>query len=64
MRPMSKIPEEIRKQLKSFVSKTTDETLDLITNILGKYIDEKQRKKLKKKGIKRQSKIKQMLNEL
>ena len=50
MRPMSKIPEEMRKQLKSFVSKTTDETLDLTINILGKYIDEKRRKKLKKKA--------------
>lgn len=50
MRSMSKIPEEIRKQLKSFISQTTDETLDLTINILGKYIDEKRRKNLKKKA--------------
>lgn len=45
---MSSLPEEIRKQLKSFVSSMTNETLDLIVNLTGKYIEEKKRKKLKK----------------
>jgi len=45
---MSSLPEEIRKQLKSFVSNTTDESLDLIVNLTGKYIKENKRKKLKK----------------
>jgi len=45
---MSNLPREIRKQLKSFISKTTDEALDLVVNLTGKYIDEKKRKRLKK----------------
>lgn len=44
---MPNLPEEIREQLKSFLSKTTDETLDLVVNLTGKYIDEKKRKKFK-----------------
>ena len=47
---MSKPPREVREQLKSFVSKTTDETLDLIVNLTGKYIDEERRAKLKKEA--------------
>ena len=47
---MSSLPEEIRKQLKSFVSNTTDKSLDLIVNLTGKYIEENKRKKLKKKA--------------
>jgi len=45
---MSDIPKEIRKQLKSFISQTTDEALDLVVNLTGKYIDDKQRIKLKR----------------
>lgn len=44
------LPKEIRKQLKSFISSTTDETLDLIVNLTGKYIDGKKREKLKKES--------------
>jgi len=47
---MSKLPREIRKQLKTFVSKTTDEALDLVVNLTGKYIDQKKREKLKKEA--------------
>lgn len=45
---MSKPPKEVREQLKSYVSKTTDEALDLVVNLTGKYIDEERRAKLKK----------------
>lgn len=47
---MSALPAEIRKQLKSYISKTTDEALDLLVNLTGKYIDEKKREKLKKEA--------------
>ena len=47
---MSNLPREIRKQLKSFISKTTDEALDLVVNLTGKYIDEMKREKLKKEA--------------
>ena len=45
---MANIPKEIRKRLKSFISQTTDEALDLVVNLTGKYIDDKQRIKLKR----------------
>lgn len=45
---MSDIPKEIRKQLKSFISQSTDEALDLVVNLTGKYIDKKQRIKVKR----------------
>lgn len=44
---MSKLPVEIRKQLKRFVSETTDVTLDLVVNLSGKYLSEVRRAKLK-----------------
>lgn len=47
---MSNLPREIRKQLKSVISQTSDEAVDLIVNLTGKYIDEKKREKLKKKA--------------
>jgi len=47
---MPNLPREIRKQIKSFISKTTNEALDLVINLAGKYIDEKKREKLKKKA--------------
>lgn len=47
---MSKLPREMREQIKGFVSKTTDESLDLIANLTGKYIDEERRAKLKKEA--------------
>jgi len=47
---MSTLPREIRKQLKNFISKTTDETLDLVVNLTGKYINEKEREKLKREA--------------
>lgn len=47
---MSNLPRETRKQLKSFLSKTTDEALDLVVNLTGKYIEEKKREKLKKEA--------------
>jgi len=47
---MSNLPSEIRKQMKSFISKTTNEALNLVINLTGKYIDEKRREKLKKKA--------------
>jgi len=33
------LPLEIRQQIKSFISKTTDETIDLVVNLSGRYID-------------------------
>ena len=45
---MPNISKEIRRQIKSFISQTTDEALDLVVNLTGKYIDEKQRIKLKR----------------
>ena len=45
---MSNLKKEMRKQLKSFLSKTSDETLDTIVNLTGKYIGEKKREKLKR----------------
>lgn len=45
---LSNLPAEIRKQLESFISQTTDEALDLVVNLTGKYIDEKQRLELKR----------------
>jgi len=47
---MSNLPEEMRKQVKNFFSKTSDETLDKIVNLTGKYISEKKRAKLKKES--------------
>lgn len=47
---MSNPPNEIRKQLKKFISDVTDESIDLVVNLTGKYIDEKKRKKLKKEA--------------
>lgn len=47
---MSKLPREVREQIRSYLSKTTDEVLDLIVNLTGKYIDEDRRAKLKKKA--------------
>jgi len=47
---MSKLPREVREQLRSYVSKTTDEALDLIVNLTGKYVDEERRAKFKKKA--------------
>lgn len=47
---MSALPEEIRKQLRSFISKTTDDSFDLIINLSGKYITEKRREKLKQEA--------------
>jgi hypothetical protein len=44
------LPEEARKQIKSFVSKMTDETTDLVVNLTGKFVEEKKREKLKKKA--------------
>jgi len=38
----------MREQLKSLLSKTTDEAFDLVINLSGKYIDEETRAKLKK----------------
>ena len=47
---MPKLPEKMRKQLKTSVSKITDEALDLVVNLIGKGIDEKKREKLKKEA--------------
>jgi hypothetical protein len=47
---MTELPIDIRTQLRNFFSKTFDEKLDLIINLSGKYIDEKQRSTLKKKA--------------
>lgn len=45
---MSALPAEIRKQVKSYISKTTDEALNLLVNLTGRYINEMKREKLKK----------------
>ena len=47
---MSNLSEEMRKQVKFFLSKTSDETIDKIVNLTGKYIGEKKREKLKKES--------------
>lgn len=47
---MSNLPEEFRKQLKSHLSKITDESIDMVVNLTGKYIDKKKREMLKKKA--------------
>jgi hypothetical protein len=47
---MSELPREIREQLGSYISETTDDALDLIANLTGKYIDEQRREKLRKKA--------------
>jgi len=44
---MSDLPEQIRKELKGFLSKQTDETIDLFINLVGKPISEEQRNKIK-----------------
>lgn len=44
------LPKEIREQIKSFISRTTDETLNLVVNLTGKYVDIKKREKLKEKA--------------
>jgi len=38
----------MRKRMKSFVSKTSDEAIDLVVNLTGKYIDKEKRRKLKR----------------
>ena len=48
--PMADIPREIRSQIRSLVSKTSDETIDLVVNLTGKYIGTEKRKELKKKA--------------
>ena len=47
---MPNLPKEIREELKTIISKTTDEALDLVVNLTGKYIAEKEREKLKKEA--------------
>lgn len=47
---MSKLPREIREQLKNHISKTTDEAFDLAINLTGKYVDGEKRKKVKQEA--------------
>jgi len=44
---MPSLPEEIRKELRGFVSKKTDETIDLVVNLAGKQISEEKRTKIR-----------------
>ncbi len=44
------LPRKMRRQLKSFVSGASDEAIDLVVNLTGKYVDEKKRKKLKREA--------------
>jgi hypothetical protein len=48
--PTADIPREIRSQMRNLVSKTSDETIDLVVNLTGKYIGTEKRKELKKKA--------------
>lgn len=47
---ITKLPIDIRTQLKNFISKKSEQQIDLIVNLSGKYIDEKQRSKLRKEA--------------
>jgi hypothetical protein len=49
-KPTADIPREIRSQIRSLVSKTSNETIDLVVNLTGKYIGIEKRKELKKKA--------------
>lgn len=43
-------PKEIRKQVKSHISKMTDDSLDLVVNLTGKYVDKRKKRRLKKEA--------------
>lgn len=45
---MSSLPEEIRKELRGFISDKTDEMIDLVVNLAGKTISEERRTKIKR----------------
>ena len=45
---MSDLPEQIRKELRGFISKKTDEMIDLVSNLLGQQISEKKRNRMKR----------------
>lgn len=47
---VSNLPEEFRKQLKTHLSKMTDQSIDTVVNLTGKYIDKKKREVLKEKA--------------
>jgi len=47
---MANIPRELRKQIRTLVSKKSDEAIDLVVNLTGKYISAEKRRKLKKKA--------------
>jgi hypothetical protein len=47
---IQELPIDIQMRLKNFFSKTFDEQIDLIINLSGKYINEQQRAKMKKKA--------------
>jgi len=47
---MSNLPEEARRQLRSYISEATDKSLDLFANLLGRRIDEKDRIRLKREA--------------
>jgi hypothetical protein len=47
---VSNLPKEIRKQLKDYVSKASDEAIDLVVNLSGRYIDRRKKEKVKKKA--------------
>ena len=60
---MSNLPTEIKKQLKSHLSKMTNEAIDTVVNLTGKYIDEKKRKRLKKEAkVEVGTKIEEMIS--
>jgi hypothetical protein len=48
--PTANIPRELRKQIRTLVSKKSDEAIDLVVNLTGKYISTENRRKLKKKA--------------
>ena len=45
---MSNLPEEVRKELRGLISRKTDETIDLVSNLVGRKISEEKRTELKR----------------
>lgn len=59
---MSNLPEQIRKELRGFISKKTDETIDLVSNLVGREISEEKRIKVKREfELKEAPKIEDMI---